>query len=356
MGGPRTWLRGEGERSPRLGERGRAFVVLVVLVLVAVGPLVAFPAVRCEVFGAGCRETPAVKAPAAEPTRSAARRLTPLEAATWGQYVALGDSYSSGEGAYGTAADLDPTNRCHRTSHAYYHDVARQFRFAGGTAFWACAGATTASVLKGKSGEPPQTGRVGPGTSLVTISVGGNDVGFSRVLAGCVVRLPWSRACREQGPEIAERMAALRYSLTTVLDAVTERAPRARVIVLGYPRIFAERSGAYADNISVGDQQWLNARARELNEVIRQVAADRDRQIAATEGQGSVEFIDAYHAFSGHEIGSPDPYVNGLKVNLSALSAEPASFHPTKAGYQALARLFVQQIRTGPGRPLHQFR
>jgi len=331
-------------------------VVLVVSVFVAAGALVALPAARCEVLGIGCRRAPRVEAPAAEPTRSAARRLTPLEAATWGRYVALGDSYSSGEGAYGTPADLDPSNRCRRTSQAYYHDVVKEFRFAGGTAFWACAGATTATVLKGKSGEPPQTSRVGPETSLVTISVGGNDVGFSRVLAGCVVRLPWSRACKDQGPEIADRMAALRYSLTTVLDAITARAPRARVIVMGYPRIFSERSGARADNISIGDQQWLNARARELNEVIRQVVADRDRQIAATEGQGSVEFVDAYHAFSGHEVGTPEPYVNGLKVDLSALAAEPASFHPTRAGYQALARLFVQQIRTGPGRPLHQFR
>ncbi|HEX2314346.1 MAG TPA: SGNH/GDSL hydrolase family protein [Thermomonospora sp.] len=339
----------------RLGARWPAVVLLPLLLVAMVAPLVGLPAVRCEVFGAGCRRPPVAASPVAEATR-VRTPLTPVEAATRGAYVALGDSYSAGEGAYATPADLAPTNRCRRTSLAYYHAVSRQFRFAGGTAFWACAGATTETVIKGKSGEPSQTGRIGPGTSLVTISVGGNDVGFARVLAGCVVRLPWSRACQDQGREIAERLAVLRHSLTGLLDTITARSPRARVIVLGYPRIFAETSGATGDNLSVRDQQWLNARARDLNEVIRQVVAERDREVAAGGGQGSVEFIDAYSAFSGHEIGSPDPYVNGLKVNLAALAARPESFHPTRGGYEALAHLFVEQIRRGPGRPLNQYR
>lgn len=353
MTGPGTWLRG---LRRRLGERGTALAALLALVLLAIGPLVALPAVRCEVFGLGCRR-PAPQPSAAEPARTATPRpLTPVEAATWGSYVALGDSYSAGEGAYATAADRAPTNRCRRTSQAYYHTIAKEFRFAGGSALWACSGATTQHVLKGKAGEPPQIERVNAGTSLVTISVGGNDAGFSRVLAGCVIRVPWSRACRDQGGEIADRLAALRLSLAEVLDAITERAPRARVIVLGYPRLFAETEGAAGDNLSIGDQQWLNSQARALNEVIRQVAADRDHQIAASGGAGSVEFIDAYSAFAGHEVGTPDPYVNGLKVDLAALAAEPASFHPTAGGYRARAALVSQQIKAGPGRPLHQYR
>jgi lysophospholipase L1-like esterase len=340
----------------RLGDRGTALVALLGLLVLALAPLALLPAVRCEVFGSGCAKPPAAPPAAAAPTGATPRPLTPSEAATWGRYVALGDSYSAGEGAYGKPSDLDPTNRCHRTSLAYYHDVVKAFSFAGGKAFWACSGATTSTVLKGKSGEPPQTERLGRGTSLVTISVGGNDVGFSRVLAGCVLRLPWSRNCRDQGGEIADRMAALRYSLTTVVGEIVERAPRARVIVLGYPRIFGESSGATGDNLSVTDQHWLNARARELNELIRQVVTEADRRIVATKGRGSVEFVDAYGAFAGHEIGTADPYVHGLRVNLSALAAEPRSFHPTEGGYKALAALFVRQVKAGPGRPLNQFR
>jgi lysophospholipase L1-like esterase len=338
-----------------LGERGRSVAILLVLLAAAIAPLVVFPAARCEVFGSGCPEPvrPVAKAdPAAAPSR---RALSPVEAATRGAYVALGDSYSSGVGAEATVRDHNPLSGCRRTSKAYYHQVAKAFRFAS-TAFWACAGATTRSVLSGKSGEPSQLTRIDGNTSLITISVGGNDVGFSRVIAGCVVRLPWSRSCAEQGGEVAARMAELRRTLPDLYGRIVARAPRARIIVMGYPRPYSEVDGARGDNISVGDQQWLNARARDLNELIRQTVAEADRRIAGTRGAGSVEFADAYHSFAGHEIGSSDPYMNGLAVDVQALAAESRSFHPTVRGHEALARLFIGQIRKGPGRPLHQYR
>ncbi|TDC69245.1 SGNH/GDSL hydrolase family protein [Actinomadura sp. GC306] len=340
---PAGWLR------ERLGERRAAVVVLVALLALAVVPLVALPAVRCAVFDSGCREpAPEVRA---DPV-AGARTLTPVEAATWGSYVALGDSYSSGVGSESTVADNNPLDRCHRTSKAYYHEVAKAFEFAKGSGFWACSGATTGDVRKGKGGEPPQLDRIGPDTSLITLSIGGNDVGFSKVLAGCVVKLPWSKDCTRQGEDIAKRMAELRRSLPALLDEITAKAPRARVIVMGYPRAFSEVSGVGADNITVSDQRWLNARAYDLGRLIGQSAAEADAQIAARGGRGSVEFADAYSAFAGHEVGSREPYMNGLTVNLPALEAEPRSYHPTAAGQQALARLFIEQIKKGPGRPL----
>ncbi|MFF5257664.1 SGNH/GDSL hydrolase family protein [Actinomadura viridis] len=338
----------------RLGQRGRAVAVLVVLLAVGITPLVALPAVRCEVFGTGC-PTP-VRAAKADPAEVPERRaLTPLEAATQGTYVALGDSYSSGLGAEATVADQNPLERCQRTSRAYYHQVARSFPFKA-SAFWACSGATTRQVITGKSGEPPQLDRIDANTSLITISIGGNDVGFSRVLAGCVIKLPWARACSEQGRDVAGRMAELRRSLPDLYTRITAKAPRARVLVMGYPRAFSEVDGASGDNISVADQRWLNARARELNELIRETVAEADERVAATRGAGSVEFADAYSTFAGHEVGSAEPYMNGLAISVSSLAAEPRSFHPTVKGHEALARLFTEQIKKGPGRPLQQYR
>lgn len=339
----------------RSGGRAGGAAVLAVSLLVILVPLVALPAARCAALGLGCPDT-RPRPPATVPTVLARRPLTPVEAATRGRYVALGDSYASGEGAYGGAADLAPGNRCHRTSKAYFHAVIRTFRFAGGSAFWACSGATVQTVLHGKSGEPGQTGRVDTRTSLVTLSVGGNDVGFSTVLAGCVLKLPMSGGCREQADRIAVRLATLRRTLPAVLKTLSARAPSARILVLGYPRIFAETSGAGFDNIAIADQQWLNARARDLDELIRQAVAEADRRIVAAGGAGSVEFVDAYSGFAGHEIGTADPFVNGLDVDLATFSARPRSFHPTASGYERLAGLFEQQIRTGPGRPLNQFR
>lgn len=341
---PLAWAR------DRLGERRLALAALVALLALAVVPLVALPAARCEVFGAGCaRPKPEVRA---DPV-AAERAPTPVEAATRGSYVALGDSYSAGVGAEATVADKNPLNRCHRTSKAYFHEVSRAFRFAKGAAFWACSGATIADVLNGRGGEPSQLGRIGADTSLVTLSVGGNDVGFSKVLAGCVVKLPWSGSCTKQGEDVAGRMAELRRGLPDLLRKITDRAPGARVVVMGYPKAFSEVSGVDGDNISVGDQRWLNARAYDLGRLIKQSAEEADARIATRKGHGSVEFVDAYSAFAGHEVGSKDAYMNGLLLDLPALKAEPRSYHPTIAGQQALARLFIQQIKKGPGRPMY---
>ncbi|MDL4820587.1 SGNH/GDSL hydrolase family protein [Actinomadura opuntiae] len=334
----------------RLGERGLGVLVLVVLLALAVVPLVAMPAARCKAFGGGCpRPEPPVRA---DPVMAKESRVTPAQAATRGAYVALGDSYSAGLGAEATVGDRKPLDRCRRTSKAYYHEVSQTFHFAKGSSFWACSGAKTADVLKGRYGEPPQIDHLNGGTSLVTLSIGGNDVGFSKVLGGCVVHLPWSHSCTEQGEDIASRMAKLREDLPALLEKITERAPNARVIVMGYPKAFSEVQGIGGDNITVSDQRWLNARAYELGRLVQQSVAEVDRRLASRHGRGSVEFVDAYSAFAGHEVGSSAPYINGLALNLSALQAEPRSFHPTVAGQHALAQLFIAQINKGPGRPL----
>ncbi|MQY02223.1 SGNH/GDSL hydrolase family protein [Actinomadura macrotermitis] len=349
MKSPRTW---PAALRSRLGERGPAAVLLVGLLAAMLVPLVALPAVRCEVFGHGCRKPPGPVH--ADPAPRQGRPLTPVEAAQQGSYVALGDSYSSGVGAEGDLADQNPLERCHRTSKAYYHAVAKAFAFQGGGGFFACSGAKTGNILNGQSGEPPQLNRVDGGTSLITLSLGGNDIGFAKIVAGCVKKLPWSRDCEEQGDEIAARMAVLRRTLPEVLGRIVARAPRARLIVLGYPRVFSEVTGTDGDNISIEDQRWLNARAHELNEVVRQAVAETDEGIVAAQGGGSAEFIDAYSAFAGHEAGSADPYMNGLAFSLPGFAAEPRSFHPTVKGHEAFARLVIDQVGKGPGRPLYR--
>ena len=348
---------GRAGRAGRAGRTGRRKIIAIIIgcavfLTVLAGPLGGFHDLRCGVFATdGCR--PAVT-PVLEPPRL--RPLSALHIATQGRYVALGDSYSAGEGAYQVQADLAPDNRCRRTSQAYFHAIVNTFRFRKGSAFWACSGATTNDVLSGGGGQPPQVSRVTADTSLVTLSIGGNDVGFAHVLAGCVVRFPWSEGCRQQGPQIDARMQKLRVALRDVLSKITTTAPLARVIVVGYPRIFSETSGQGFDNISVGDQHWLNLRAKELGDLIREVAQAADQRIVAAHAPGSVEYVDALDAFAGHEIGTKDPFVNGLEVNLSALSAEARSFHPNDAGYRRLAGLVSRQITSGPGRTILQFR
>ncbi|MFG1701885.1 SGNH/GDSL hydrolase family protein [Nonomuraea sp. M3C6] len=284
-------------------------------------------------------------------------RLTPVQVAQKGAYLALGDSYSSGEGVF----DLDkqPVNdgadRCHRATGSYVPLVAQAYRFGGGTAFYACSGATTRQLLSGQYGQQPQISRVGPSASLVTLSIGGNDAGFTKVLTGCIVKLPWSTACVDQDTAVGRRIEELRPSLLKVLRELRVRAPDARVIVLGYPRPFPEEPEVSVDNLSPEDQRWLNAMTRRLNDLVGSVAAEFDRALAALGAPGSVEYVDAYEAFTGHEVGRPQPYLNGLNVDMEQLTVNARSYHPTGEGYRRFADLITKQIARGPGRPMNNF-
>ncbi|MFI7446907.1 SGNH/GDSL hydrolase family protein [Nonomuraea sp. NPDC049714] len=285
-------------------------------------------------------------------------RLTPAQVALSGGYVALGDSYSSGEGVYvaGGAPLNGGADRCHRAEGSYVPLVAGAHRFGGGTGFWACSGATTRQILRGQYGQRPQISRVDATTSLVTVSIGGNDAGFVPVLTACIAKLPWSSACVDQEAEVTRRLERLRPSLREVLREIRSRAPRARVIVLGYPRPFPAGPSGSVSNLSAADQRWINAMTRRLNDVVATVAGEFERQIVAFGAPGSVEYVDAHEAFDGHEVGSPRPYVNGLMVNLGEFTVEPRSFHPTADGYRRFAELVNRQIAAGPGRPMNDFR
>lgn len=285
------------------------------------------------------------------------RPLTPLEAATRGGYVALGDSYSSGEGAYTGPADGSEqgAQRCHRSPQAYYKAVGASFRFRGGIAQLACAGATVAGVRNGQYGQPSQLDALGPGTTLVTLSVGGNDAGFSDVLTTCVVKVPLSAACRAQNAAVTAKLPRIGTDVTALLGEINRRSPAARIILVGYPRLFPEGPSASAATIGTTDQRWLNAVDRRLDDTLRAAARGVDQRINRDQGPGTVEFVDAYTAFAGHEIGTPVPYLNGLDLDVRHLKARPASFHPNPSGYHRLAQLVDQQVRKGPGRPIHQY-
>jgi lysophospholipase L1-like esterase len=313
-------------------------------------PLGVYPKLACAVLDAGC---PAgERAPGALPVVT---RLTPVQVAQSGAYVALGDSYSSGEGVY--ELDEEPVNdgadRCHRATGSYVPLVAKAYTFGGGTAFYACSGATTRQLLTGQYGQPPQITRVDSTASLITLSIGGNDAGFTKVLTGCIVKIPWSSACVDQDAAVSRRIEELRTSMLQVLRELRVRAPGARVIVLGYPRPFPENPETSVDNMSAADQRWLNGMTRRLNDAVGAVVADFDRAIAAFGAPGSAEYVDAYASFTGHEVGRPQPFLNGLAMNMEELSVNARSYHPTGDGYRRFAELITKQIAAGPGRPMN---
>jgi len=219
------------------------------------------------------------------------------------RYVALGDSYSSGTGT-GT---YDLAGSCQRSRYAYPALVAER-RSNLKLVFAACSGATTDDVLL------TQASRLNDATRLVTITIGGNDVSFGDVFSACVRGT--SAAC---GAAISSAQQAIRTALPGDLDAVYAKirtnAPRARVIVLGYPRLF---SGAGCQAIPRPQVARLNRTASLLRDAVR-------GRVRAAGGRFS--FRDAIPAFDGHGICGRSAWINGL------VSPVVESYHPNRAGH-----------------------
>lgn len=296
-------------------------------------------------------------------------QLTPDERVLAGDYVALGDSFSSGEGAPDLDFDEDG-NPCHRSDYAYAQRIADEFPFSGEQRIVTCSGAHSQDILEpGPNGEPAQIDAVDDHTSLVTIGISGNDARWSSVLETCLLHK--LDDCRGTEDEARERMVQAADKAREVYEAVRSRAgDDARIIAVGYPRFFPEeptdelleyevacvdppildRHCALSVRITPGEQEYLNAMAHEF-----------DQMLAERADAAGIEFVDtAYDAFAGHELGTDATFFNGLvfgwpdcgfPTSLGGVAVclrsivQDESFHPNAAGQQRMAELVVDQIR-----------
>ncbi|MGK5533250.1 SGNH/GDSL hydrolase family protein [Streptomyces sp. URMC 129] len=219
-------------------------------------------------------------------------------------YVALGDSYSAGNGAGGY---ISSSGDCHRSNNAY---PARWAAAHGPSsfAFPACSGARTTDVTT------YQLGALNASTGLVSITVGGNDAGFSDVMTTCVTGT--ESACLSRVNTAKSYISnTLPGRLDTVYRAIRSRAPNARVVVLGYPRMYIEPSW-WCPGIGETKREAINDAADLLNSVI-----------SARASAHGFAFGDVRTTFSGHELCSGDDWLHDL--------AYPSweSYHPTSLGH-----------------------
>lgn len=230
----------------------------------------------------------------------------PAQAADPVYYVALGDSYSSGVGAGG----YDPSSgSCSRSSRAYAPlwtagHVVTQFSFA------ACSGATTDDVRNN------QLGALGASTTLVTITIGGNDAGFVNVVSTCI--LGGDGACQWM-VDGAKRYATnvLPGKLDSTYAAIRGRAPNARVVVLSYPRLFELTPTCNVFGLSLAKRTMLNSAA----DTLAGVTAGRAQAAGDT-------FVDVRGIFAGHGICGPSTWINPTTWPIGD------SYHPTASGYR----------------------
>lgn len=221
-------------------------------------------------------------------------------------YVALGDSFSSGTG---TRA---PTDGCYRSPYGYPALIASGQQLT--LDYQACSGATTADV------HAAQLGTLTDATAYVTMTIGGNDVGFADVITECA--LPgWMSSCYG---EIDRSRTVLRTEmpgrLSTLYGSVRAGAPNATVVVAGYPYLFNGEDCNLATFFSSGEMRELNAGTAEL-----------DTLISTQSGAAGFTYVDVRAPFLGHAVCDDPEWVNGLS------SPVEESYHPNRLGNEGYA-------------------
>jgi lysophospholipase L1-like esterase len=232
---------------------------------------------------------------------------SPAEAATNysdTDYVALGDSYSSGVGAPGQSG------LCLRGSNGY----PAQWTTNNDPASYrnvACSGATTDDV------NWFQVPYLSTKTDLVSITIGGNDAGFAPAVISCT--LSTDAGCAAVVASAHDYVTrVLPDKLDATYRAIRQHAPEAQVVVLSYPILF-DTTSTYCGigGMSIAKRRSLNSGAQDLDELIK------DRAQAA-----GFLFADVRDNFAGHGICAASPWINGLTV-----IPPTDSFHPTANGY-----------------------
>ncbi|MBM7092559.1 SGNH/GDSL hydrolase family protein [Streptomyces sp. SID9913] len=218
-------------------------------------------------------------------------------------YVALGDSYSSGVGAGSYTSE---SGACKRSTKAYPQLWANanspsSFRFV------ACSGATTSSVSSG------QLGALTASTTLVSVSAGGNDIGFADVMQACVLQSEATCVSRVN-TAVSQMQNSLPGKLDSLYSGIRARSPQAHVVVLGYPR-FYKLSGSCIAGLTETERGAINNASDVLNGVLAKRAAN-----------AGFTYSSVVDEFTGHELCSGDAWLHSVTIPITN------SYHPKAVG------------------------
>lgn len=258
------------------------------------------------------------------------------------RYVALGDSFSSGEGnSLFEAGTNTAINKCHRSSHAYPR-LLRDSQGLSPMSFVACSGATIDDVLGnsesddpiGKWGESKQIDALTDDTEVVTITIGGNDVGFKTfatncALATCAVNSqPYNNIMDEIDINFQDKLEGL-------YRTILAESGDGEVYVLGYPLLVGDSSGNDCQTFEIvsdiGARAVTNALNSRISAAVDAVRNDPNN-VSYT---GRLTYVPANSdnstsPFDGKYICSTPPYFNGIDI-----LHQEYSFHPNSAGHLA---------------------
>jgi hypothetical protein len=249
-------------------------------------------------------------------------------------YVALGDSY--------TAGPLVPSQTgspagCLRSTHSY------PFLVAGGTGAAtftdvSCQGATTANMTHSQSvplgTNPPEDNALSAGTTLVTLQISGNDIGFSDIIIHCTTLSltdPFGSPCKDHytsggTDKLRAKISKAAPKVAADLQGIHADAPNAKVYLVGYPVILPNSGDGCWPLVPIayGDVPYLRGVEKALNSML-----------AAEAAANNATFVDTYTASIGHDAcqAPGTKWVEGLIPTAPAVP-----FHPNRLGEQGMAQ------------------
>lgn len=256
-------------------------------------------------------------------------------------YTALGDSYSAGEGN-------DPfdgsCHRAQRTGSAYPRILPTLVGYVGAPNFHACTGAVTADIWQrpqhGKQGQATQTAYLHPSDRLVTLTVGGNDLHFSSILAECLFRLDCTKSALAH--QVNAELGTIVPRLVDVYEHVrAQMDPAGYLVVAGYPHLFSLGPEAGCNPlISMRESAWID-------QLVDRGDARIAAAVRAAGGAGAhVFYVNVTGRFAGHELCTEEPWLHSLELSLhEGPDLVQGSYHPTPSGQRAYAEAIAAFLR-----------
>jgi lysophospholipase L1-like esterase len=260
----------------------------------------------------------------------------PASAAT---YVGLGDSAASGPVI---PNQIPAPLGCWRSDHDFAHVAAQSL--ATSLKDVSCSGAKTDNMWSAQNvflgPNPPQFDALTNDARLVTLQIGGNDIGFGEIRDACTTASPYGHPCRDRyapnWPEgqdvLADRIAATAPKVAAVLQAIHERAPAARVLVVGYAAILPDTGYGCWPQVAFAwqDVPYLRATHKALNAVLAAQAADHN-----------ATYVDAYSASIGRDA-CQSYFVRWVEPTVPLNPAAP--LHPNARGMRGIAATVLSAI------------
>ncbi|MDN3356391.1 SGNH/GDSL hydrolase family protein [Actinomadura sp. DC4] len=263
----------------------------------------------------------------------------PPASAAGAKYVALGDSMASGP----LIPDITGNVGCGRSTHNYAHELAATLG-AASLRDVTCSGAETShmtapqplSVAGVSTGTaPPQFDALSADTTLVTLTIGGNDAGLVGIAEDCVNLDPTATPCKKRYTaggvdQVAQRVDAVGPRLAAVLDGIHARSPQARVVVTGYG-LYIKPHGCWpVQPVLPVDADYLQGNVHRLNNVV-----------AAQAAAHNATYVDVEAPSVGHDScqSASARWVEGY-VPLNPA----APLHPNQRGEAAYARIIAGHL------------